>query len=462
MSIPDHIFRQYDVRGLVATELTPDVSQSVGRAYGTMARERLGSPPRIAVGCDNRSSSPDLVAGLIRGLTGSGANVVEVGTVPTPTLYWAERTLSTDGGIQITGSHNPPEWNGIKMTLQGASVYGEAIQDLKRRIVYGEDGAGKGGGSAKRVDILDRYIDDLAGRFDLPGPVKVVLDCGNGTGSLVGVALLQQIGAQVIPLYCDSDGTFPNHHPDPTVDEYLVDLVDTVRREGADVGIGFDGDADRIGAVDEKGQIVRGDILLLLLGLDVLRKRGPGQKLIFDVKCSQVLPDEFAKAGGEPIMWKTGHSLIKEKMRETGALVAGELSGHICLADDYLGFDDAPYDACRLVDLIARSERSLSEMVSDFPVYVSTPELRIEVTEESKFGLMRAAQEHFKKRREVIDIDGARILFDDGWGLLRASNTQPAIVARYEARTEEGLRVIREEVELWLRTQNVEVRHEGQ
>ena len=461
MSISDHIFRQYDIRGLVATELTPEVSEGVGRAYGTMARERLGSLPRIAVGCDNRPSSPDLVAGLIRGLTGSGADVVDVGTVPTPTLYWAERTLSTDGGIQITGSHNPSEWNGIKMTLQGASVYGEAIQDLKRRIVGGEDGAGDGGGSAEQVDILDRYIDDLAGRFDLTGPVKVVLDCGNGTGSLVGVALLQQIGAQVVPLYCDSDGTFPNHHPDPTVDEYLVDLIDTVRREGADLGIGFDGDADRIGAVDEQGQIVRGDILLLLLGLDVLRKRGPGQKLIFDVKCSQVLPDEFAKAGGEPIMWKTGHSLIKEKMRETGALVAGELSGHICLADDYLGFDDAPYDACRLVDLIARSERSFSEMVSDFPVYVSTPELRIEVTEESKFGLMRAAQEHFKKTREVIDVDGARILFDDGWGLLRASNTQPVIVARYEARTGEGLRVIREEVESWLRTQNVEVRHEA-
>ena len=461
MFTSDHIFRQYDIRGLAATELTPEVSEGVGRAYGTMARERLGSPPRIAVGCDNRPSSPDLVAGLIRGLTGSGADVVDVGTVPTPTLYWAERTLSTDGAIQITGSHNPPEWNGIKMTLQAASVYGEAIQDLKRRIVDGEDEAEEGRGSAERVDILDHYIDDLAGRFDLPGPVKVVLDCGNGTGSLVGVALLQQIGAQVVPLYCDSDGTFPNHHPDPTVDEYLVDLIDTVRREGADVGIGFDGDADRIGAVDEKGRIVRGDILLLLLGLDVLRKRGPGQKLIFDVKCSQVLPDEFAKAGGEPIMWKTGHSLLKEKMRETGALVAGELSGHICLADDYLGFDDAPYDACRLVDLIARSDGSLSEMVSDFPVYASTPELRIEVAEESKFRLVRAAQEHFKKRREVIDIDGARILFDDGWGLLRASNTQPVIVARYEARTEEGLRVIREEVESWLRTQNVEVGHEA-
>ena len=456
MTFPEHIFRQYDVRGLVGTELTPHVSEAVGWAYGRVAYEGLGEAPRIAVGRDNRPSSPHLAAALIRGLTRAGVDVVDVGTVPTPTLYWAEQTLSTDGGIQITGSHNPPEWNGIKMTLLGASVYGAAIQDLKRRILDDGRESGHFEGSIERVELLDRYIDDVAGRFDVPGPVKVVLDCGNGAGSLVGTALLQQIGAQVIPLYCDSDGTFPNHHPDPTVDEYLVDLIDTVRREGADVGIGFDGDADRIGAVDENGKIVRGDVLLLLLGLDVLRKRGPGQKLIFDVKCSQVLPDEFAKAGGEPIMWMTGHSLIKEKMRETGALVAGELSGHICLADDYLGFDDAPYVACRLVDLIARSPRSFSEIVSDFPVYPSTPELRIEVSEESKFGLVRAAQEHFKKSREVIDVDGARILFDDGWGLLRASNTQPILVARYEARTETGLNAIREEIESWLQTQGVE------
>ena len=284
-----------------------------------------------------------------------------------------------------------------------------------------------------------------------------MLDCGNGTGSLVGVALLEQIGADVVGLYCESDGTFPNHHPDPTVDEYLVDLIGAVRREGADIGIGFDGDADRIGAVDETGRIVRGDILLLLLGLDVLHRHGPGQRLVFDVKCSQVLPDEFTKAGGEPIMWKTGHSLIKEKMRETGAPIAGELSGHIFFSDDYLGFDDALYSACRLVDLIARSESSLSEMVARFPAHVSTPELRIEVSEESKFGLVEAAQDHFRKNREVIDVDGARILFDDGWGLLRASNTQPAIVARYEARTQDGLRSISREVESWLRIQGVEV-----
>ncbi len=455
MSAPEHIFREYDIRGLVDTELTPDVCEGVGRAYSTMAYQHLGRSPRIAVGQDNRPSSPSLAEGLIRGLNNSGADVVDVGTVPTPTLYWAEKTLPTDGGIQITGSHNPPEWNGIKMTLQGMSVYGDQIQALKDTIRKSE--FREGAGASERVDVLDRYVADLAGRFDLSRPVKVVLDCGNGVGSLVGVELLETLGAEVIPLYCESDGTFPNHHPDPTVDEYLVDLIETVRREGAELGIGFDGDADRIGAIDEQGQIVRADLLLLLFGLDVLRTRGKGQKLVFDVKCSQVVPDEFSRAGGEAIMWKTGHSLIKEKMRETNAALGGELSGHICVADNYFGFDDAPYAACRLVDLIARSGRTLSEMVSDFPVYVSTPELRIAVTEETKFAIVEAAQNHFKETRDVIDVDGARVKFDGGWGLLRASNTQPILVARYEAETEEQLTQIRGEIESWLRTKGVEV-----
>jgi phosphomannomutase/phosphoglucomutase len=455
MSIPEHIFRQYDIRGLVENELTPEVAEGVGRAYATMACEHFGRTPRVVVGQDNRPSSPRLAEGLIRGLTRSGAAVIDIGTVPTPTVYWAEKMLASDGGIQITGSHNPPEWNGIKMTLAGMSVYGDRIQAIKTAILNGRFGEGEG--ASERTDLLDRYVADLAGRFELPRPVKVVLDCGNGVGSLVGVPLLEALGAEVVPLYCESDGTFPNHHPDPTVDEYLEDLIDTVRREGAELGIGFDGDADRIGAVDAQGQIVRGDILLLLFGLDVLRNRGPGQKLVFDVKCSKVVPDEFARAGGDAIMWKTGHSLIKEKMRETEAAIGGELSGHICIADNYLGFDDAPYAACRLVDLIARSGRTLSDMVSDFPVYVSTPELRIEVTEETKFKIVEAAQDHFRKIRDVIDVDGARVKFDGGWGLLRASNTQPIIVARYEAETEDQLTAIRGEIESWLQTQGVAI-----
>ena len=455
MSAPEHIFRQYDIRGLVDTELTPDVCEGVGRAYSTMAHQHLGRSPRVAVGQDNRPSSPALAEGLIRGLNRSGADVIDIGTVPTPSLYWAEKTLPTDGGIQITGSHNPPEWNGIKMTLQGMSVYGDRIQAVKNTIGMGE--FREGAGTSERVDVLDRYVADLARRFNLSRPVKVVLDCGNGVGSLVGVEVLEALGAEVVPLYCESDGTFPNHHPDPTVDENLADLIETVHREGAEVGIGFDGDADRIGAVDEHGQIVRGDLLLLLFGLDILHTQGQGQRLVFDVKCSQVVSDEFSRAGGEAIMWKTGHSLIKEKMRETNALLGGELSGHICVADNYLGFDDAPYAACRLVDLIARSGRTLSEMVSDFPVYVSTPELRIEVTEETKFAIVEAAQNHFKETRDVIDVDGARVKFDGGWGLLRASNTQPILVARYEAETEEQLTAIRGEIESWLRTKGVEV-----
>ena len=455
MSAPEHIFRQYDIRGLVENELTPEVSEGIGRAYATLAARRLGRPLRIAVGQDNRPSSPALAQALIRGLNSSGADVVDIGTVPTPTLYWAETTLPTDGGIQVTGSHNPPEWNGIKMTLQGMSVYGDQIGAMKQAIL--ERDFCEGTGAASYVNVLDRYVADLAGRFQGSRPVKVVLDCGNGVGSLVGVELLETLGAEVVPLYCESDGTFPNHHPDPTVDENLADLIDAVGREGAELGIGFDGDADRIGAVDEHGQIVRGDLLLLLFGLDVLRTKGPGQRLVFDVKCSQVVSDEFAKAGGDAIMWKTGHSLIKEKMRETGAALGGELSGHICMADNYLGFDDAPYAACRLVDLIARSGRTLSELVADFPVYVSTPELRIDATEETKFAIVEAAQDHFRQIRDVIDIDGVRVQFEGGWGLLRASNTQPIIVARYEAETEEQLTAIRGEMESWLRTKGVTV-----
>lgn len=455
MKIPDHIFREYDIRGLVDEELTPYVACCVGKAYGTLAREQLQRTPRVAVGRDNRPSSPALSDGLVQGLMRSGVDVLDLGTVPTPTAYWAERTLPTDGAIQITGSHNPPEWNGIKMTLDGSSVYGEAIRGLKACI--DTEGYAQGEGTCERIDVLEEYLSDLAGRFKISRPVKVVLDCGNGTGSLVGVRLLEKIGAEVIPLYCDSDGTFPNHHPDPTVDENLVDLIDTVRREGADLGIGFDGDADRIGAVDESGNVVRGDILLLLFGLDLIRRRESRQKLVFDVKCSQVLPDEFTKAGGEAIMWKTGHSLIKEKMKAEGAALGGELSGHICVADSYFGFDDAPYAASLLIDLIARSGRSLAEMVSDFPRLVSTPELRIDVTEETKVAIVEAAKDHFSKTREVNTVDGARISFAGGWGLLRASNTQPIIVARYEASTAKQLKAIRSEVESWLSAQGVAV-----
>jgi len=444
-----HIFRQYDIRGIVGEDLDAEVTEAVGRAFGSRVRlDSSSRSPTVAVGYDNRLTSPSLADGLIAGIRSAGVDVVDVGTVPTPVLYWSEVTLGADAGVQITGSHNPPEWNGIKMTHGGSSLYGDAIQDLLRSINEADFTSGSGG--YERVTVLDRYVDDIAGRFNLERPMRVAVDCGNGTGSILAVRLLEAIGVEVTPLFCESDPTFPNHHPDPTVDDNLIDLIRSVESGNHDLGVAFDGDADRIGAIDDQGQIIRGDILLLLFGLDLLKKRGPGQKLIFDVKCSQVLPELFEKAGGEPIMWQTGHSLIKNKMRETGALLAGELSGHIMIADDYLGFDDALYDACRLIEIISRSGRTLSEMVSDFPEYRSTPEIRIDVTEDQKWTVVSEALVYFKEKYDVISVDGVRILFGDGWALLRASNTQPVIVARFEARSESRLMEIRTEIAEWL------------
>jgi phosphomannomutase / phosphoglucomutase len=287
--------------------------------------------------------------------------------------------------------------------------------------------------------------------------VKMVVDCGNGAASVVAVDLLRRVGVDVVPLYCESDGTFPNHHPDPTVDEYIVDLIRTVRETGADLGVGFDGDADRIGAVDEQGTVVRGDILLLLFGLDALERLGAPQTLIFDVKCSQAVPEVYAAAGGTPLMWKTGHSLIKEKMKEIGSPVAGELSGHICFGENYYGFDDALYGACALAQYVSRLGRPLSARVAEFPRYVSTPEIRVDVEEETKFAIVAKAVADFGREYETIDVDGVRVLFDDGWGLLQASNTQPVLVLRFEARTQERLDEIREVMERWLRDQGIAV-----
>ncbi len=459
MNLPAHVFRQYDIRGIVDHDLTPELVEGVGRAYGTtlgLALDeagREGETPRVVVGFDNRPTSPPLVDALVSGLTASGVDVLELGLVPTPVTWWAEKTLEVDGALQLTGSHNPPEWNGIKMTLLGRSLYGAGVDGLRHRIAAEAFRDGKG--TRIPSPVLDRYVEDVAGRFRLSRPVKVVVDCGNGTGSVVAERLLTRIGAQVVPLYCDSDGTFPNHHPDPTVDENLDDLIRLVREHEAEVGVAFDGDADRIGAVDHRGRILRGDILLLLFGLDLLERRGPGQLLLFDVKCSQVLPEVYEGAGGQTLMWKTGHSLMKEKMRETGAPLAGELSGHICFADDYLGIDDALYAAARLVERVANGTTSLADQVDGFPRFVSTPELRLEVPDKTRAGLVDRAAAHFGARYPVIDVDGVRILFGRGWGLLRDSNTQPVLVTRYEARTLEDLQGIRDEVEGWLRTQGI-------
>lgn len=457
MNLNAHIFREYDIRGIVGRDLDAGVAEQIGRAYASELRARNGGRQdlTVAVGHDNRPSSPDLAAGVGRGMRAAGVNVIAYGTVPTPVLYYAAAVHETDGGMQITGSHNPPEYNGFKMTMGGRSFFGESIQVVRERIASQRFESGQG--SVEERDIIPAYIDDVGGRFELRRPMKVVVDCGNGTGSLVAVDLLRRTGAEVIPLYCESDGTFPNHHPDPTVDEYIQDMIDRVRAEKADLGVAFDGDADRIGAVDEAGRIIRGDMLLLLFALDALERLGAPQTLVFDVKCSQAVPEVYEAAGGKAIMWMTGHSLIKEKMKEVGAPIAGELSGHICFGEDYYGFDDALYGACALVQLAAAADAPLSERVAGFPQYVSTPEIRVDVTEETKFEIVKRAVEHFRRDHEVIDVDGARVLFEGGWGLLRASNTQPVLVMRVEARTEERLHEIRSGMEQWLSGQGVVV-----
>ncbi|MEX2583494.1 MAG: phosphomannomutase/phosphoglucomutase [Gemmatimonadota bacterium] len=457
-SLNPHIFRQYDIRGVVGRDLTAAVADALGRAFGTILRREVTDRPRVALGRDNRLTSDELAEALRAGLVAAGADVVDVGTVPTPALYFASAHLETDGAIQVTGSHNPPEYNGFKLSIRGGSIYGEKIQQIRELMESEEYDAGQGSWEAR--EILPTYIDAIAPRFPVERPIRVVVDCGNGTGSVVAVDLIGAMGSavEVVPIFCESDGTFPNHHPDPVVDANLVDLQRKVVESGADLGIAFDGDADRIGAVDEMGTIVRGDTLLLLFGLDLIERRGRGQKVVFDVKCSQALSDVLTAAGGVPIMSATGHSLIKERMKREQALLAGELSGHICFAEDYYGFDDALFAACLLISIVSRSAEPLSRRIAEFPTYVSTAEIRYPASEERKAEIVERAVRHFSADHQVVDVDGARVLFDDGWGLLRASNTEPVLVARYEARSPESLERIRQTMERWVQSQDVPVR----
>ena len=453
MNASSTIFREYDIRGIVGDDLTVEVAEAVGRAYATRLR-RLVDRPTVVVGHDNRPSSPELAEALSAGLNGAGADVRLLGTVPTPALYYAAGELVTDGGIQITGSHNPPEYNGIKMIVGDRSLYGDAIQELRELVQT--DRFLDGSGSTERIQILDQYAAEIGRRARVDGPVRMVLDCGNGTGSVIAPQALEAAGIDVDCLYCESDGTFPNHHPDPTVDANVVDLIARVKSTSADLGVGLDGDADRIGAVTESGGIVRGDHLLLLYALDVL-PRYPGAEIVFDVKCSKALPELIARAGGVPVMWKTGHSLIKERMKETESPISGEMSGHICFADNYFGFDDAIFAAARLAGLVQRSGKKFSELADAIPAYPSTPELRVDCAEDRKFDIVARAVENYRASHVVNDIDGARIEFEHGWALIRASNTQPVIVIRFEADSVEGLRGIRDDVAGYLGRDGVSV-----
>ena len=451
--IASGIFRQYDVRGVVGVDLTEEAVRASGRAFAALLDER-GIAKRVVVGRDNRPSGVALRDALVAGLVEGGAQVTDIGVVPTPTVYWCLHHLDVTAGIQITGSHNPPEFNGLKLCVGTDSLHGNGIQRLYA-LTAGPHHRIAGGGVTDR-QVLDAYVADIVARIGpLSREIRVVADCGNGVGALVAASILKGIGAKATLLFDTSDGTFPNHHPDPTVVENLQDLISSVRREGADLGIGFDGDADRIGLVDAHGTVVWGDYLLLLYARDVLARTGAGQPIIFDVKCSQALSDGITAAGGKPVMWKTGHSLIKDKMKELNAPVAGEMSGHMFFSEGFYGHDDALYAAGRLLRIVADSGKSVHELLADVPRFFSTPELRVDCADDRKFEVVAAAVAHFRALYDTIDVDGVRVLYGDGWGLIRASNTQPILVLRIEARSEARVAQIRAEFAAWLATQGI-------
>ena len=434
-SINPQIFREYDIRGIVGTDLTPESVTSIGKAIGTYIRR--GNGKNMILGRDVRSSSVEFCNILSKALNSTGCNVIDIGMVPTPVLYFALHHFNADGGVMITGSHNPPEFNGFKISQGFHSLYGEKVQELKGLIEVNDFEVGTG--TTKQQPVLAEYMEKICSILEIPRKIKVVVDGGNGCFGIVGPDLLKKLGQTPIELFSEPDGTFPNHHPDPTVSEHLTDLIEKVRLENAELGIGFDGDADRIGVVDEKGNILWGDQLLIIFARDIL-SRNPGATIVGEVKCSQNLYKDIKKHGGVPVMAAAGHSLIKNKMRETGALLAGEMSGHICFSDNYYGFDDAIFAACRVLQIVAQSNKKVSEMLADLPETAYTPEIRIDCPDDQKFKIVRELTEIFREKYDVIDIDGVRVNFDDGWALIRASNTQPVLVFRLEAVTKERLK----------------------
>ena len=452
------LFREYDLRGIIGKELTDSIAEQVGRAYCMYVKER--GVKTISVGRDGRLSSPSLFKALIKGLLGGGLNVIDIGICPSPLLYFSLFQLPVDGGIMITGSHNAAEYNGFKVCIGKEAIHGEAIQELRRVMEAGMFPSGEG--RLSEHPIIPDYLAYIKKSFSTVNAKRlhVVIDCGNGVAALVAKEALELLGCRVTGLYCDLDGRFPNHHPDPTVLENLEDLMQAVLQQKADVGIGYDGDADRIGAIDETGQVLWGDRLMVVYSRDILAAK-PGSTIISEVKASQCLYDDIAKQGGRPIMWKTGHSLIKAKMKSEKAVLAGEMSGHMFFADRYFGYDDAIYASCRLVEILAKTGKPLSSLVADLPVTSVTPEIRVDTPDTIKFELVRQVQDRFagyaKSRRpigpdkfivrEVVTIDGVRAIFEDGWGLIRASNTQPALVLRFEATSSDRLRAIRAAVE---------------
>jgi phosphomannomutase/phosphoglucomutase len=440
MPIPLHVFREYDVRGLVATELTPEFAEELGRGFGAYLLEKNSAAQSIVLGRDHRESSEGLAKAFARGVRSHGVEVISVGVVPTPLVYFAAHVLPVDGLCQITGSHNPPEYNGFKLGIGKSTMAGPEVQELKAHVMKARDG----GRTARESehDIVTPYVHFIVESLGRAArPLRVVCDAGNGTGGVVGPEVLRALGHHVTEIFCDLDGTFPNHHPDPTVEANLVDLQKKVAETKADLGVAWDGDADRVGAVDENGTIFWGDQLMLLFARDILKER-PGATFVSEVKCSQTLYDDIEKRGGRAIMWKAGHSLIKAKMKEEHALLAGEMSGHIFFRHRYFGFDDGIYSAARLLELIARDPRPFSQMLDGVPKVFASPEIRFDFPEDKKFRAVELARERLRKSGKTIEVDGVRVIIDGAWGLVRASNTQPLLVLRWEAQSQEKLREI--------------------
>ena len=436
------IFREYDIRGIADQELTSEGIEGLGRAIGTLIAREKGR--RVNVARDCRLSSERLRNAIVAGLVAAGCEVTDLGVVPTPLLYYASFHLQADGGVMITGSHNPPEYNGFKVMCGTSTIHGGEIQHVRAMLEAGD--LASGSGSVKTYDIATPYVNEITRQFDLKRRVKVVVDTGNGTAGPALHRLLERVNCEAIELFFEMDGRFPNHHPDPTVPKNLEALVRAVAESGAELGIAIDGDGDRIGAVDEKGNVVWGDQLLAIYGREILTRK-PGATFISEVKASQVMYDYLNARGGRALMWKTGHSLIKAKMQEEKAELAGEMSGHMFFADRYYGFDDALYSALRLIELVDRAGGPLSTLLADLPRTVTTPEIRVDCPDEAKFALVERVKEAFRKTHRIIDVDGVRVLFDEGWGLVRASNTQPVIVLRFEAKNQELLDQYRREVE---------------
>ena len=438
--LPASIFRAYDIRGVVGDTLTNEAAYWIGRAIGSESLAK--GEPCVAVGRDGRLSGPQLVQQLIQGLLDCGCQVTDIGMVPTPVLYFATNVLEGKSGVMLTGSHNPPDYNGFKIVIAGDTQANEQIQALKARIDNNDLASGVG--SIEQLDILDRYFKQIRDDIALAKPMKVVVDCGNGVAGVIAPQLIEALGCTVIPLFCEVDGNFPNHHPDPGKPENLVDLIARVKAEGADLGLAFDGDGDRVGVVTNAGNMVFPDRLMMLFSKDVV-SRNPGADIIYDVKCTRRLGALISGYGGRPVMWKTGHSLIKKKMKETGALLAGEMSGHIFFKERWFGFDDGIYSAARLLEILSQEKRNSEQVFAAFPTDISTPEINITVTDENKFRLIdRLQRDGVWGDANLTTLDGVRVDYQKGWGLVRASNTTPVLVLRFEAETEEELERIKE------------------